>query len=322
MTDVIYEVWSKKSFMKLKNTCFGIGKVLFSFVNIDEGKKEIEHIDCYLDMDDAGALAKEISLGFIQKKVDRERQKGSQYPDAVWDSGLGGVSEVKAKQQKLRNDGKALSRIFSLAPGSKCPFVFTAVVKPGHTDERGLIVPESGAKAEVTVRVPIPDEKTLRAMAFAIESAVMAYRNSEYYFHFAEEIKKAEEKQQEANARTRQPRPQEAQAAESPAAGNAAPPKNNVTQFPGDKVQQKRTYNAKSTSDTRPYQNGWVIQCVLDGNETIYLVFSKDSVSAMSAGRWEDFCRRTSSGMLKFHFEGVEVPRNDGRKQILYVSGF
>lgn len=321
MTDVIYEVWSKKSFMKLKNTCFGIGKVLFSFVNIDESKKEIEHIDCYLDMDDAGALAKEISLGFVQKKAERERQKGEQYPAHVWDSGLGGVSEVKAKQQKLRNDGKALSRIFTLAPGNRSPFIFTAVVKPGHTDARGLIVPENGAKAEITVRVPIPDEKTLRAMAFAIESAIFAYRNSEYYFHFAEEIQKAEQKNQEGNARqTSSPGRPANQQEQGPKNENTAA-KSNVTPFP-DKPQQKKTYNAKSTSDTRPFLDGWVVQCVLDGNETIYLVFSKDAVSSMHAGRWEDFCRRTAAGMLKFHFEGVEMLRNDGKKQIMYVSGF
>ena len=379
MNEAIFEAWSRKSFLKVKNTCFGIGKVLFSFVNIDGNKRETEHIDCYLDMDEAGAFAREISLGFIGRRAEASRKEGGQYPKAVWDSGLGGVSEQKAAQQKLRTDGKALSRIFSLAPGSKSPYIMTAIAKPGHTDERGLIVPENGAAPEITVRVPI-DDKALRTMAFAIESAVMAYRNCEYSAWFRAEIEKAQEKdrqqrenrgrqrqeqyqgrqqyqggqgrngqgrqqyqnsqlhaaqpqiqqraaqpqpsaqpqvqaqQQAVNAQPIQEKPAEAQA---PSAVNTG----KVTQFPGTTARVQKRYNAKSVSELRQSKVGWVIKCVLDGNETIYLLFTHDSVSAMSKARWDEFCTRTSAGALKFHFVGEEVARADGKKQIVYASG-
>ena len=398
MNEAIFEAWSRKSFLKVKNTCFGIGKVLFSFVNIDGNKRETEHIDCYLDMDEAGAFAREISLGFIGRRAEASRKEGGQYPKAVWDSGLGGVSEQKAAQQKLRTDGKALSRIFSLAPGSKSPYIMTAIARPGHTDERGLIVPENGAAPEITVRVPI-DDKALRTMAFAIESSIMAFRSCEYNAWFREEIEKAQEKdrqQRENRSRQRQeqyqsrqqyqngqgqnmqnrqqyqngqgqngqgrqqyqniqgqngqsrqqyqnsqpqaaqPQPsvqQQAQARqqavnaqpiqEKPAEAQAPSAVNTgkVTQFPGTTARVQKRYNAKSVSELRQSKAGWIIKCVLDGNETIYLLFTHDSVSAMSKARWDEFCTRTSAGTLKFHFVGEEVPRTDGKKQIVYASG-
>ena len=140
--------------MKAKANTFAIGKVLFSFVKFDEKtKKSLESMDVYMDMDDALLFANDVLNGRIATLAAEEKAKGAAFPRAVWSTKLGGINEEKAKERGLRDDGKAISRLFNLAPGARQPFVFTAEQRPGTSDEKGLIQPEYKGKPEVQIRV-------------------------------------------------------------------------------------------------------------------------------------------------------------------------
>ena len=62
---------------------------------------------------------------------------------------MGGTSAEKLlKNGRPRPDGKSLSRVFQLVPGSKADFLLVADSGPGETDEKGLIVPRFGKHPE------------------------------------------------------------------------------------------------------------------------------------------------------------------------------
>jgi len=174
------EINTKNTFMKVKANTFGIGKVLFSFVQFDDKtNKSISSMDYYMDMDDALLFANDILSGRIPQLAEIEKAKGDKYPKAIWTSKLGGVNEEKAKDRGLRDDGKAISRLFNLAPGSRQPFVFTAEQRAGKSDDKGLIQPIYSGAPEVQIRVACGADD-LKRMAIAIQSHINAYRAAQY----------------------------------------------------------------------------------------------------------------------------------------------
>lgn len=180
LNNEFFELNGADTFVKLKANSFGIGKVQFAFVKFDKvTTKLISSMDVYMDMEEALLLAQDILSGKIAKLAEVEKAKGAQYPGAIWKSPMGGVTEEKAKNRGLRTDGKAISRMFTLSPGSRQPFVFTAEQRPGNTDAKGLIVPEYGGKPEVQIRVASSAEE-LKKMALAIQSNIIAYRAAQY----------------------------------------------------------------------------------------------------------------------------------------------
>ena len=180
LNNEFFELNGADNFVKLKANSFGIGKVLFAFVKFDKiTKKKISDMDVYMDMEDALLLANDILSGKLAKEAENERAKGAQYPGPIWKSPMGGVTEEKAKQRGLRTDGKAISRMFTLRPGSRQPFVFTAEQKPGSTNAQGLIIPDSGVRPEVQIRVASSNED-LKKLALAIQSNINAYRAAQY----------------------------------------------------------------------------------------------------------------------------------------------
>lgn len=180
LNNEFFELNGLDTFVKLKANAFGIGKVQFAFVKFDKTTtKLMSSMDVYLDMDDALVLANDILSGRIGALAEAEKAKGAQYPGAIWKSSMGGVTEEKAKNRGLRTDGKAISRMFTLSPGSRQPFVFTAEQRPGNTDAKGLIVPEYSSKPEIQIRVASSVED-LKKMAVAIQSNINAYRAAQY----------------------------------------------------------------------------------------------------------------------------------------------
>lgn len=168
------------TFMKAKANTFSIGKVLFSFVKFDKKTmKSLESMDVYMDMDDALLFANDVLNGRIATLAAEEKAKGAAFPRAVWSTKLGGINEEKAKERGLRDDGKAISRLFNLAPGARQPFVFTAEQRPGTSDEKGLIQPEYKDKPEVQIRVACSADD-LKKFAIAIQSHINAYRAGQY----------------------------------------------------------------------------------------------------------------------------------------------
>lgn len=71
---------------------------------------------------DSLALANDILSGKICKLAQKSRkdaaEKNLKYPADIYKSRLGGVAEEKAKERKLRTDGKAISRYFQLLPAA------------------------------------------------------------------------------------------------------------------------------------------------------------------------------------------------------------
>lgn len=180
LNNEFFELNGADTFVKLKANSFGIGKVQFAFVKFDKVTNKLtQSMDVYMDLEDALLLSQDILSGKIAKLAEIEKAKGTQYPAPIWKSPMGGVTEEKAKNRGLRTDGKAISRMFTLAPGSRQPFVFTAEQRPGNTDAKGLIVPEYNGKPEVQIRVPSgPDD--LKKLALAIQTNIIAYRASQY----------------------------------------------------------------------------------------------------------------------------------------------
>lgn len=312
--DVIYEIYGSKSFLKIKKDTFGIGKVHFAFVNMDENKKEVECIDCYLSMGLAGAFAMDILLGTIEKKSEKEKEKAEKYPNAVWNSPFGGITEEKAATRNLRKDGKAVSRYFSFGPGNTTKYIFTALQRAGHTDKRGLIVPETGGRPEITIRVPVIDEETLKAMAYCLNNAILSYHVLEtaVWNHNEVDVRANERRKQTLQMAEKKNSINQMESVNEKAARTETDVKGNVTHL----------YCAKSMSGVVNYKNGYAIKAILDDNREIIVKFSEDAVKKMSEQRWEIFKKRTSAENLEFRFKGNSIPRRDGKVLLEYVSGF
>lgn len=178
----IYEINNKTTFIKIKSNSFGIEKVIFSFVqysNENGQNKLLNNIDIYMSFADCLLLCNDVLSGKINKLCLAEKEKGEKYPKPVYKSPLGGINEQKAKERKLRDDGKAISRSFNIIPGRRAPFVFIAEQKAGRTDEAtGIIIPESG-KAEISVTVSA-DNDNIKKMALMIKSHITAFMSSQY----------------------------------------------------------------------------------------------------------------------------------------------
>ena len=89
-------------------------------------------------------------------------------------------TEEKAKERKLRTDGKAISRYFSIAPGSKFDFVFTAYQQAGKSADNGLIVPEGNPEIIIRVGCNAPDIKNF---ALLLQSHINGYISAQYATH-------------------------------------------------------------------------------------------------------------------------------------------
>lgn len=177
-----FEINGQKSFAKFKMDPANIEKILISLVEYDKeqtsGSKVVAQSNCYLGFDEAKLLAHDILSGKIAKMAANELKKGEKYPQPVWTS-MGGTNEQKCAEKQLRTDGKALSRVLSICPGSTYPFVLKVEQGAGESNDKGLIVPKFGTKPEVRIFVPI-DDATLKKLAIMINTHIDAFITSQY----------------------------------------------------------------------------------------------------------------------------------------------
>ena len=170
------------SFVKAKANSFGIERLQLSFVNYDSETKKLSHsLDCFLKFDEALYLCNMIlqqQLARLNKK-ERERckQTGEKYCKAIFTSTLGGIHEEKVRRKNLRSDGKAISRHFTISPGLKQDYVITCLQGAGHSNEKGLIVPDGNP--DITIRVAC-SSSDLRKFALMIKSHIEGYISSQY----------------------------------------------------------------------------------------------------------------------------------------------
>lgn len=134
--DVLDKFYGAKAFVKIKQR-LAIGKMLLTFVSLQDTKK---HIDCYMEAEEfGGLLMADIKNGSLYKKLIAEKAKGDQYPKAVWTSPMGGNA--------TGNNGKPISRYFTISPGNSKEVVLTAVSYPATQNDTGAFIPVKNANA-------------------------------------------------------------------------------------------------------------------------------------------------------------------------------
>lgn len=152
-----YSIHTNKAFLKAKYDFYLNKRQHLSFVEHDpQNFKCLQNIEIYLNTKYLLSLIADVESGYLARLMKVELDKGNKYPQAVWQSNLGGVHEEKAR----RADGKAIFRYFTISPGSRFPFVITAYEGPGKTNPKTRIIEPDG-KAEKVIRVPADREDFL-----------------------------------------------------------------------------------------------------------------------------------------------------------------
>lgn len=137
---------AKGCFVESLNDAFSIGKCHLTFATYDlnrpAGQRQTNLVQIYLDCGELLELCRKAESGELRGLLQIRKQKGDSSP--LYQC-MGGTSAEKLHRAgKPRPDGKSLSRVFQLVPGSKADFLLVADSGPGETDEKGLIVPRFG----------------------------------------------------------------------------------------------------------------------------------------------------------------------------------
>lgn len=176
------------AFVEVMADGVAIDKVVINFVSYDKtksgGSRMTGNIKFYIPITKAKALSEKILNMRIAKAaktaIDKAQEEGKKYPAAVYTE-MGGTPANKAN----RKDGKALSRTFSIAPGSKMPYVLTAECGPGVPGPNGLlIVPDYGynkpvSRPEQVIRIPMTQD-SLEEFAVALDVVYQAWIQSRF----------------------------------------------------------------------------------------------------------------------------------------------
>ncbi len=147
-------------FVESLNDAFAIGKIHLVFASYDvsrpAGQRQTSNIHIYIAADEFLELCRKLDCGELRYLLQERRKSGDKRP--LYQT-LGGTSAEKlARSGRPRADGKSLSRIAQLLPGTKSDFLFVADSGPGETDSKGLIVPKFGNKPENHVAVSMAME--------------------------------------------------------------------------------------------------------------------------------------------------------------------
>ena len=141
--NVLSAYYGSKAFVKIKQ-CLEIGKMQCAFVDLENPKN---FVDIYMEAEEFGAiLMNSVKNGSLIKALVSEKEKGEQYPKAVWTSPVGGNA--------TGNNGKPISRYFEISPAAKGEVLFTAFAFPAEQNSTGAFIKVKGSKALTTLRVP------------------------------------------------------------------------------------------------------------------------------------------------------------------------
>lgn len=137
-------------FVESLNDAFPIGRCHLTFATYDlnrpAGERQTNLVHIYLDCGELLELCRKAESGELLMRLQAKKQKGDKTP---FYQCLGGTSAEKLRRLgRPRPDGKSLSRMFQLVPGSKADFLLVADSGPGEADEKGLIVPKFGKNPE------------------------------------------------------------------------------------------------------------------------------------------------------------------------------
>lgn len=158
------------AFFKIKQ-CLEISKVQFAFVDKANAKN---HIDCYMEAEEFGAvLMAGIKNGSLIKALMTEKEKGEQYPKAVYTSPIGGNG--------TGNNGKPISRYFEISPAAKGEVLFTAYTYPAERNTTGAFIKVKGSKPLLTLRIPCT-YNDLKILAYKWSFLEADYMSKKYSF--------------------------------------------------------------------------------------------------------------------------------------------
>ena len=171
----------KYCLMEVNTQSFSIDKVQFVFSkynpNLPKGQRTTDRVVIYMDFPAALEFAQSILDGRLSKQLVEANKKFGQ-TNQPWDKdvvlAMGGTPNPKN-----RTDGKAESRIMKAQLGTKNPIALIASTGPGYVNEKGLIIPEKGAKTDHSVMMTL-SAKDIREVALMIKVHIEAYLNTQY----------------------------------------------------------------------------------------------------------------------------------------------
>ena len=167
--------------MEVNTQSFSIDKVQFVFNNynpsLPKGQRTTDRVVIYMDFPAALEFAQSILDGRLSKQLVEANKKFGE-TNKPWDKdvvlAMGGTPNPKN-----RTDGKAESRIMKAQLGTKNPIALIASTGPGSVNEKGLIIPEKGAKTDHSVMMTL-SAKDIREVALMIKAHIEAYLNVQY----------------------------------------------------------------------------------------------------------------------------------------------
>ena len=171
----------KYCLMEVNTQSFSIDKVQFVFSkynpSLPKGQRTTDRVVIYMDFPAALEFAQSILDGRLSKQLVEANKKFGQ-TNQPWDKdvvlAMGGTPNPKN-----RTDGKAESRIMKAQLGTKKPIALIASTGPGYVNEKGLIIPEKGAKTDHSVMITL-SAKDIREVALMIKVHIEAYLNTQY----------------------------------------------------------------------------------------------------------------------------------------------
>lgn len=174
---------------------FAINKVRLEFAAYDlsrpEGKKFTNHVNIYMDIPEFLQLANELASGRMHRKMLAAKQvigsktvgkdeKADAYKPLFFS--MGGTPAHRLKEP--RADGMGLSRTVKITVAGKKDYFFTAESGPGTETDKGLIVPQYGAKHTVKEpenKISIPmDMKDLEEIFLTTREYYNAWLSAQY----------------------------------------------------------------------------------------------------------------------------------------------
>ena len=76
--NVIAELNTQNTFVKVKGNSFHIGKTLFSFVEFDAHTKKLQKsVDCYMGLEESLIFCHDVLSGKLPKRRQKKRQRAS-----------------------------------------------------------------------------------------------------------------------------------------------------------------------------------------------------------------------------------------------------
>lgn len=163
----VYRSDGKNCFCEILCNALSIDKAVINFISYDaskpKGSRETGSISIFMDILDAGVLAKNIFSGRLAKLAADSKSKaakeGKKYPEPVYFL-MGGTPA------KNTPDHKAICRQLRIVPGNAKPWVLEASMGLGKESKEGLISMD-GVPTSV-IRIPLDDEG-LKRFAVAME---------------------------------------------------------------------------------------------------------------------------------------------------------